>query len=138
MRDFEQFARRIRLQYIFHGKNNDPHPFHVKSNWTPPTQTLDSYLEKVKISLANIRGRRPKNNLPHRARRVLKEVTRNKNIVLKKAYKGTTTDIMNRQDKIKEGQSLLDNRYNYRLLVEPMIESTSQKVQQLVKSLIQE
>ena len=112
MRDFEQFARRMRLQYIFHGKNNDPHPFHVKSNWTPPTQTLESYLEEVKISLANIGVRRPKNNLPHRERRVLKEVTRNKNIVLKKVYKGTTTVILNRQDKIKEGQSLLDNRYN--------------------------
>ena len=44
---------------------------------------------------------------------------------------------MNRQDKIKEGQSLLDDRNN-RPLVEPMIESTSQKVQQPVKSLSQE
>ena len=45
---------------------------------------------------------------------------------------------MNRQDKIKEGQSLLDDRNNYRPLGEPKIESTPQKVQQLVKSLSQE
>ena len=94
---------------------------------------------EVKISLANIQVRRPKDNLPHRERRALKDLTRNKNIVLKKANKGTATVIMNRQDKIKEGQSLLDDRNNYRPLVEPMIESTSQKfVQQLVKSLSQE
>ena len=31
--DFDQFARRIRLQYIFQGEQNEPHPFHVKSDW---------------------------------------------------------------------------------------------------------
>ena len=46
LQDFEQFARRMRLQYIFHGQNKEPHPFHVKSNWIPPVQTsvaLESY-----------------------------------------------------------------------------------------------
>ena len=38
LQDFEQFARRMRLQYIFHGQNKEPHPFHVKSNWIPPVQ----------------------------------------------------------------------------------------------------
>ena len=38
MRDFNQFARRMRLQYIYHGENNEPHPFHVKTNWEPPAQ----------------------------------------------------------------------------------------------------
>ena len=36
--DFEQFTRRMRLQYIFHGQNKEPLPFHVKSNWIPPVQ----------------------------------------------------------------------------------------------------
>ena len=70
--------------------------------------------------------------------RVKKDLTRNKNIVLKKAGKGTNTVIINSQDKIKESQSLLDDRSNYRPLVEPMVESTSQNGQQLVKSLSQE
>ena len=70
--------------------------------------------------------------------RVKKDLTRNKNIVLKKAGKGTDTVIINRQDKIKVSQSLLDDRSNYRPLVEPMVESTSQNGQQLVKSLSQE
>ena len=45
MRDFEQFARHIRLQFIFHWENSDFHPFHVKSDWIPPIQpsvTLES------------------------------------------------------------------------------------------------
>jgi len=34
MQDFEQFARRMHLQYIFHGQNKEPRPFHVKSNYS--------------------------------------------------------------------------------------------------------
>ena len=33
--DFEQFATRMRLQYIFHGNLKGKHPFHVKSSWIP-------------------------------------------------------------------------------------------------------
>jgi len=52
--------------------------------------TLESYLEEVKISLANIQVRRPKGNLPHRERRVLKDSTHNKNILPKKAGTGNS------------------------------------------------
>ena len=46
LRDFEQFARRMRLLYIFHGQNREPHPFHVKSTWMPQvlhSVALESY-----------------------------------------------------------------------------------------------
>jgi len=55
LKDFDHFARRMRLQYIFHGEDNEPHPFHVKSNWIPPVQQSvahESYLEEVKVQLA--------------------------------------------------------------------------------------
>ena len=48
----------MRLQYIFHGQDKEPHPFHVKSNWEPPIQpsfTLESYLEEVKTELAEVK-----------------------------------------------------------------------------------
>ena len=55
--DFNQFARRIRLQYIYHDQNTKQHPFHVKSSWIPPIQrsvALETYLEEVKIKLAEL------------------------------------------------------------------------------------
>ena len=58
LQDFEQFARRMRLKYIFHGQNNKPHPYHVNSNWIPqaqPSVALESYLEEVKLQLAEIK-----------------------------------------------------------------------------------
>ena len=55
--DFNQFARRMRLQYIYHDQNTEKHPFHVKSSWIPPIQrsvALETYLEEVKIKLAEL------------------------------------------------------------------------------------
>ena len=63
LRDFEQFARRMRLLYIFHRQNGEPHPFHVKSTWMPQVQqsvALESYLENVKTQLAQIKITKPK------------------------------------------------------------------------------
>ena len=36
---FAAFARRMRLQFIFHNRDKKLHPFHVKSNWEPPVHS---------------------------------------------------------------------------------------------------
>ena len=40
--DFDHFARRMLLEYIFFGENTEPHPFHVKSTWEPQVTTIPS------------------------------------------------------------------------------------------------
>ena len=60
LRDYEQFARRMRLVYIFNGQSREPDLFHVKSTWMPQVQhsvavALESYLENVKTQLAEIK-----------------------------------------------------------------------------------
>ena len=75
LRDFEQFARGMRLQYMCYGAEKEQHPFYVKSNWNPPVQqsvALESYLEEVKISLAEINLTKPNKNLPPTEREALK------------------------------------------------------------------
>ena len=60
--DFEQFAGRMRLQYMYHREENEPHPFYMKSNWKPTVQksvALESFLEEVKLSLAEINLTKP-------------------------------------------------------------------------------
>ena len=49
--------------------------------------------------------------------------------------KGSTTVIMNKQDKITEGQTQLDDRKNYMPLETPMVKETSQKVKDLINEL---
>ena len=128
MRDFNQFARRMRLQYIYHDENNEPHPFHVKTNWEPPAQqsvALETYLEEVRLQLAETEISKPKNNLPCNEFKAIRELKDNPEINIKKADKGSTTVIMNKTDKIIEGQIQLDDEENYRPLATPMIEETS-------------
>ena len=98
LKDFAAFERRMRLQFIFHGRDKKPHPFHVKSNWEPPVQpsvALETYLEEVKTQLAEIQISKPKNNLLTKEHLAIKELKQNPNINIKKADKGTSTVIMN-------------------------------------------
>ena len=134
----------MRLKYIFHGKDKEPHPFHVKSDWNPPVQpsfALETFLEEVKFELANIANikfNKPKDNLSQGERKALKELSRDKNIVIKKSDKGTTTVIMYRTDKLDEGQVQIDDIHNYRPLDNPMVGTTAKKVHRLIQSLLQE
>ena len=119
LQDFNDFARRMRLQYIFHGKNEEPHLFHVKFNWEPPVQpsvALESFLERVKFQLAEIQISKLKNNLPPAERKALKDLKNNTEINIKKADKGTTSVFMSLADKKTEGQIQLDNIEHYRPL----------------------
>ena len=94
----QPICQKDRLQYIYHDQNTEQHPFNVKSSWIPPIQrsvALETYLEEVKIKLAETPLVKPKNNLPPGEQRALKELMNNKEIILKKADKGTTTVVMN-------------------------------------------
>ena len=75
--DFNQFARHMRLQYIFYGKEKELHPFHIKSNLDPPVQpsvALEIFLEAVRFELATITIEKPKDNLSPGERCALKEL----------------------------------------------------------------
>ena len=97
---------------------------------------LETFSEEVKLELAEIKLDRPKDNLSFGERKALRELSRDKSIILKKADKRSTTVIMSREDKINEGQVLLDDINNYRPLEKPMVETTAKKVNQLIKSLL--
>ena len=138
LRDFEEFARPMRLQYMFFGQNREIHPFYVKSDWNPsvqPSVALESYLEAVKLQLAEIHITKPKQNLSRNERKAINELKQNHHINLKKADKGSTTVVMNKTDKIREGQTQIDDKNNYSPLTEPMVKETQSKVLRLITNL---
>ena len=129
LKDFNAFARRMRLQYIFHGKDNEQHPFHVKSDWDPPVQpsvALETYLEEVKLQ---------RNNLPKREQLAIKQLKQNPDINIKRTDKGSSIVVLNKEDKIKEGQIQLDDRENYKPLETSMVVQTSKRVKKLIDKL---
>jgi len=75
----------------------------------------------TKSQIRACRTPQARDNLSPNERRALKELSRDKlnNIVLKKADKGTTTVVMNREEKINEGQVQLNYRNNYQLWLKP-------------------
>ena len=82
---------------------------------------------------------RPKDNLSPGERRALHNLLGDKPIILKKAdIKGTTTVIMSREQKIKEGQILLNDLDNYRSLEKPMADETDEEIKQLTASMLTE
>ena len=103
----------MRLQYIFHTKKYKTAPISLQTDWIPRVQksvALESYLESVKIQLAEIKPSKPKNNLSHNEYKALTELVNNTEINFKKADEGTTPVIMNKCDKIQEAQTQLNNR----------------------------
>ena len=133
LKDFDLFARRMRL-HVYYGKEREPHPFHVKSDWNPPVQpsvALETFLEEVKLELAEIQFEKPKPNLTPGELQALKKLSRDKTIILKKADKGTTSVMMSKESKINEGLALLNEKNSYQALTQPMVETTTRKVKQL-------
>ena len=94
LQDFENFARRMCLQFIFQGQDNERHPFYLRSNWVPPVQpsaALETFREQVKVELADIKLSKPTHKLPYNERMAIRELKGNSEINIKKADKGTTT-----------------------------------------------
>ena len=113
---------------------------HSKKRKTPPKVSSTKRRKqlrknKVKVQLAELELKNPKDNLYPAERETLKALRRDTNINLKKADKGAPTVVLNNEDKIKEGQTQLDNREHYRPLVNPLVEETNLRVQQLISRL---
>ena len=138
LRDFNTFARSMRLKYIFADSKSNLHPFYVRSNWQPPPQpsvALENYLEQTKLEIANITFTDVKDNLSAKERQALKTLNNNSELNLKKADKGTTTVVMDTPQKIEEGFEQVSNDKFYKPLEEPIVSQTAAKVKTIVNTL---
>ena len=139
--DVSDFCRRLRLKLHFSaplpaideinneqgvsGEVEDTDPpqrlpksllkFKPKSTWTPKTTDpiLNAYISKVKSSIQNLVPQESdRTNLTKREKRAIGELKKNPHIVIKKADKGSSIVIMNRDDYIKEAETQLsDDKY---------------------------
>ena len=111
----------------------------MKSSWElpiKPSVALETYLEESKTQLAGVNIFKSKTDFPHRERQAIKKIEQNTNINVQKANtEWTTTVIKNKEDKIREGQVLLDQRENCETLALPMATEKSRRVKELIKAL---
>ena len=55
MRDFDEFARKLRCRYLFQNQNSEElHPFRINSNYEPPftCHTLENYISLTRFELS--------------------------------------------------------------------------------------
>ena len=96
---------------------------------------LETYLERTKFEIAFITFLNEKDNLSARQREALKTLSANKEIILKKADKGTTTVIMDTRQKIQEPLGQVSKENFYKSLETRIVSSTMAKVGNRVKTL---
>ncbi len=143
MSDMARFHRNLRLR-VFFDPGEDPvsnsnandgnvsdlafHPepdsysgfehrlFKNKSTFNPKgPPTLEAFIIQNETSLARIKCRSPKiNNITREEKHALTELTSNKQIVIKKADKGSAIVIQNTVDYIRESEKLLNVAEHYR------------------------
>ena len=96
---------------------------------------LETYLERTKFEIASITFLKEKENLSARQREALKTLSANKEIILKKADKGTTAVIMDTRQKIQEPLGQVSKENFYKPLETRIVSSTMAKVGNRVKTL---
>ncbi|KAK2913189.1 hypothetical protein Q8A73_007302, partial [Channa argus] len=139
--DLQQYHRRLKL--AIHYKNtpdSQPLPFTPKSDWTPPNNTLPTELitlieRDIKSFQSTSRFIQERHNLTIDEAVALRELSRNKQIVIKPADKGNVVVIMDRQQYLWEGYRQLHDQNYYSVLQSPIYPDTIPMVEKIVQSL---
>lgn len=118
--DFRNTERCMRLKVLFSNtedthENTLQHPFRTKSNWRPLTSdsnNLENYLYATKIELAKF-SMKKRFNISKSEMIALHRLKKNSDLVIRKADKGSTIVILNKNDYVEEGLRQLNDGIHY-------------------------
>ncbi|VDI30986.1 Hypothetical predicted protein [Mytilus galloprovincialis] len=107
----------MRLKFLFYGNENviNNHPFTMKSGYTPnlANTAIENYIFATKIELGRIHLHKFKDNLTKSERMALQSLKQNKEIVIKKADKNSSTVILDKKNYIEQALSQLNDGIHY-------------------------
>ena len=112
--------------------------FKNKSTWVPENtpMMIDCLISVDELCLAKTKIKAPlKQNLTKKERLGIKELAMNRDIVIKKADKGSCVVIMNTTDYLEEGYSQLSNEKFYRKVDYDLTNEHNEKVGSIVRSM---
>ena len=90
------------------------------------------------MEATKLKPRKTKNNLSQRQKIALRKLRKRKDIVIKKADKGSTVVIQDRQDYIEMGLEHLSDRDTYNELEEDQTKQVANEVTQAIRAMYQE
>ena len=132
-------ARCLRLNFFFHGRNSatrDPN-FRIKSTWMPPSNNpfLECELKTLVSAIKNIPDALPKSNLPKNERIALKNLAKNKDIIIRPADEGAAIVVMDKKDYISETERQLSHPIHYKTLDQPVFPQAITKINEIFREL---
>ncbi|XP_063448192.1 serine-aspartate repeat-containing protein C-like [Mytilus trossulus] len=114
LKDYNEFARKLRCRYMFSQEKTDLHPFRNNTGYKPAStcHTLENYIELTKLELSFLPiERNVKNNLTKGERIALSNLKNDETIVIKKADKNSNCVILDRLDYITEVTRQLNTQH---------------------------
>ncbi len=119
LKDFVKFSRKLRLKWNFRNNQNQitlRHPFKAKSQYTPQVtdnNNLENYIKMTKLEIEKMKTPKITRNLTKGELLGLKNLARDKDIVIRKADKNSMIVIQNVEDYKNEGLRQLDDGVHY-------------------------
>jgi hypothetical protein len=116
--DFKDFHRRLELTQFFSlqanaldNENKKRDPFTPKSTWKPPipNKTLEAFKRAFRNDLLNFQPKFGHSNITKIEWDSLRDLTNNKNIIIKKADKGSAVVVMNTTESLTILEKASDN-----------------------------
>jgi len=101
----DKFIRSLQLKCMFRDKNSDPKPFTGNPNWKPPRSKCNNAISGFEQFIRkNVRKlffkNKTKQNISKFDRKALLTLSRDKNIIIKKADKGGSIAVLNSEQYI--------------------------------------
>ena len=141
----KEFTRKLKIHNYFYLrpniKNQNKPEFSGKSTWTPNDKNIDvdilNLIKKINDDIKNVTVQKEKSNLSHLELKTLRKLKQNKDIVIKKADKGSSVVIMDKIEYINEGNRQLGNPKHYRQINSPLYLDTAKKITKILQELHQ-
>ena len=110
-----------------------------KSNWDPPEKNLDPLLltciNNFTQEIENLNVISEKRNLPKPEFNMLKQLSENSNLVIKKSDKGSSTVVMDKKHYLTEGYRQLNNSLHYERIPQPLYPQIAPKMAIILKKM---
>ena len=143
MSGFRDFSRKIKLSHFFHSKPNHGNDFdklfREKSSWEPSDKFLPddilAELDDLKLKLGKLDILSETPNLTSEEFSALENLKKQHSLVFKKADKGNSLVVMEREFYIQEALRQLNNDKHYVQIDEPIFPTTFDKVDQILDQL---
>lgn len=135
------FGRKLKLISYFEGRPPfRKEPFTGKSKWLPHDKyvhpEINNTTSEITRKVKELEMNPETNNLPQKEIRALKKLRYDKNIVIKKADKGSATVIQNKTDYLNEGYRQLSNADHYTKLSDPLQPTTTVKIRDVLSKML--